>query len=192
MPRLWNATIEEHRRAVRETVLETTAALVRKQGLRAVTMSRIAEQSGIGRATLYKYFPDVETILTAWHERQIDGHLQQLAELRGSDGSFAERLDAVLNAYAFIQRERQEHGHGGELSALLHRGAHAARAEQHLRAFMRDLLAEGAEAGEVRDDVAPEELAGYCLHALAGAGGLPSKAAVRRLVTVTADGLCRR
>lgn len=34
-----------------------------------MTMSRIAEEIGIGRATLYKYFPDVEAILLAWHER---------------------------------------------------------------------------------------------------------------------------
>jgi AcrR family transcriptional regulator len=67
VPKLWNETIEEHRRAVRDAVLKTTAALVTEQGLRGVTMSRIAEDSGIGRATLYKYFPDVESILAAWH-----------------------------------------------------------------------------------------------------------------------------
>ncbi|MDO0911222.1 hypothetical protein QQM39_10250 [Streptomyces sp. DT2A-34] len=41
----------------------------------------------------------------------------------------------------------------------------------------------------MRDDVSPDELARYCLHALAGAGALASKAAVRRLVTVTLAGL---
>ncbi|WP_376776163.1 TetR/AcrR family transcriptional regulator [Nonomuraea jabiensis] len=34
-------------------------------------MTRIAEKVGIGRATLYKYFPDVEAILTAYHERNV-------------------------------------------------------------------------------------------------------------------------
>jgi hypothetical protein len=55
--------------------------------------------------------------------------------------------------------------------------------------MIRDLLTEGAEAGELRDDVAPDELASYCLHALAAASTLPSKAAVRRLVMVTLAGL---
>lgn len=54
--------------------------------------------------------------------------------------------------------------------------------------MIRDLLSEGAETGDVRDDVAPSELVGYCLHAIAAAGSL-SKAAVRRLVTVTLAGL---
>jgi hypothetical protein len=55
--------------------------------------------------------------------------------------------------------------------------------------MIRDLLTEGAETGELRNDVAPDELASYCLHALAAAGSLPSKAAVHRLVTVTLAGL---
>ncbi|MFE6286556.1 TetR/AcrR family transcriptional regulator [Streptomyces sp. NPDC057877] len=187
MPKLWNETIEEHRRSVRDAVLQTTAALVAEQGLRGVTMSRIAEESGIGRATLYKYFPDVESIMAAWHERQITGHLAELAELGDRPGTPGERLEAVLERYALIQQQR--HGHGGELSAVLHRGDHVVRAEQHLRDFVRGLLAEGAQAREVRDDVSSDELAGYCLHALAGAGALPSKAAVRRLVAVTLAGL---
>jgi hypothetical protein len=55
--------------------------------------------------------------------------------------------------------------------------------------MIRDLVAEAAEAGELRDDVAPEELASYCLHALTAARSLSSKSAVRRLVTVTLAGL---
>jgi hypothetical protein len=51
--------------------------------------------------------------------------------------------------------------------------------------MLRDLLSEAALTGHVRDDVAAEELANYCLHALAAASTLPSKAAVHRLVTVT-------
>ena len=175
VPRLWDETIEAHRRAVRDATLDTTAALVAEHGLASVTMSQIAERTGIGRATLYKYFPDVEAILVAWHERQVAEHLAQLAHVRDQAGHAGERLKAVLEAYALIVHEH----HGSDLAALLHRGAHVARAHQQLRDFVRDLLAEGAASGEVRDDVAPEELASYCLHAVAAARGLPSKAAVQ-------------
>jgi AcrR family transcriptional regulator len=185
MPKLWNETIEEHRRTVREATLDTTAALVAEHGLRAVTMSQIAGETGIGRATLYKYFPDVEAILVAWHERQVAGHLEYLAEVRDQARDAGERLEAVLEAYALIQHMH----HRTELAAFLHRGEHVARAQHQLRAFIRDLLAEGAETGELRADVAPDELASYCLHALTAASSLPSKAAVRRLVNVTLAGL---
>ena len=185
VPKLWNETIEAHRRAVREAILDTAAALVAEHGLRSATMSRIAEGAGIGRATLYKYFPDVEAILLAWHERHVGGHLEHLAALRHRGGDARERLEAVLGAYALIQHKRP----ATELAALLHRGEHVARAQRHLTEIIRDLLTEAAESGDIRVDVAPEELAGYCLHALAAAGGLPSEAAVRRLVAVTLAGL---
>jgi AcrR family transcriptional regulator len=185
MPKLWSETIEAHRRGVRDAILDTTAALVAERGLRSVTMSQIAEETGIGRATLYKYFSGVEAILVAWHERQVAGHLQDLAEVRDQAGDPGERLRAVLEAYALISHER----HGTELAELLHRGEHVARAQQQLTGLIRDLLTDAAQAGDLRDDVAPDELASYCLHALAAASSLPSKAAVHRLVTVTLAGL---
>ncbi|MDQ2880797.1 MAG: TetR/AcrR family transcriptional regulator [Actinomycetota bacterium] len=188
MPKLWNDTIEAHRRAVRDATLDATAALVAELGLRSVTMSRIAEQTGIGRATLYKYFPDVEAILLAWHERQIHAHLAQLAEVRDQVGDADGRLEAVLLAYALIAHESHTH-HDSELAALLHRDEHVAPARRQLHDMMRELLAEGARTGNLRDDVTPNELASYCLHALAAVGSLPSKAAVRRLVTVILAGL---
>jgi AcrR family transcriptional regulator len=188
VPRLWNATIETHRQAVRDATVDTTAALVAQHGLRSVTMSQIAEETGIGRATLYKYFPDVESILRAWHEREISRHLEELARARDQAGDAAQRLTAVLRAYARIAH--YSHGqHDAELAALLHRDEHVIRAQRQVQAMIQGVLAEASAAGLVRDDVGVDELAAYCLHALAAAGSLPSAAAVGRLVDVTLAGL---
>ncbi|HEV2712662.1 MAG TPA: TetR/AcrR family transcriptional regulator [Gaiellaceae bacterium] len=188
MPRLWSETIAAHRREVRDAILDTTAALVAERGLRSVTMSEIAEETGIGRATLYKYFSSVEAILLAWHERQITAHLAYLADVRDQAGDSEKRLQAVLEAYALIVHET--HGrHDAELAGFLHRDRQVTRAEHRLHEMIRALLVEGAAIGEHRDDVAADELATYCLHALGAARGLPSKAAVRRLVAVTLAGL---
>ncbi len=187
MPRLWNETIEAHRHEVREAILATTWALVAKRGLRAVTMSQIAEQTGIGRATLYKYFPDVEAILVAWHQRHVAGHLEHLAALRDRADEPGQRLEGVLEAYALISYHRGRHG--PELGPLLHRDETVARAQRQLLDLIRDLLIDVAKTGSLRDDIAPDELANFCVHALTAAGNLPSEAAVRRLVTVTLAGL---
>ncbi|MFC5799787.1 TetR/AcrR family transcriptional regulator [Streptomyces formicae] len=188
MPKLWNETIEAHRHSVREAILESTWTLVTERGLMSVTMTQIAEKAGIGRATLYKYFPDVESILAAHHERHVASHLEHLATLRDQPGDAVERLEAVLEHYALICYHRERHG-TEELSALLHRGELVVQAQRQLIDLFRDLLTEVAATGELRDDVAPGELASYCLHALTAAGSLPSEAAVRRLVTVTPAGL---
>lgn len=185
MPKLWTGTVKAHREAVREATLDTTAALVAEHGLGAVTMSRIAEATGIGRATLYKYFRDVEAILVAWHERQVRGHLAQFAQVREQDASALLRLEAVLKTFALMLHEH----HGSELATLLHGGPHLARAQQELTGFIRDLLAEGASSGELRDDVSPDELASFCLHAMTAASTLPTKAAVYRLVGITMAGV---
>lgn len=185
MPKLWNETIDAHRQAVRDATLDATATLVAEHGLASVTMSQIAEAAGIGRATLYKYFSDIEAILLAWHERQVNRHLAHLAEVRGQAGSAAERLQAVLEAYALISHRH----HGGEYAALLHQGRHVDIARHKLRNMLRDLLAEAADTGDIRNDVAADELANYCLHALAAASSLLSKSAVDRLVTITLAGL---
>jgi AcrR family transcriptional regulator len=183
---LWSETIESHRCAVRDATLDATAALVAQSGLASVTMSQIAKDAGIGRATLYKYFPDVEAILVAWHERQITGHLEQLANVRDKSSEPSQRLRAVLEAYALIAHEHQ---HASDLAALLHRGEHVVAAHQQLCEFIRELLIEGARTGALRADVDSGELATYCLHALTAASGLPNRAAVHRLVAVTLAGL---
>ncbi|MCX4624633.1 TetR/AcrR family transcriptional regulator [Streptomyces albogriseolus] len=190
MPKLWNETIEAHRRDVRDAILDSTAALAAENGLLSVTMSQIAEKVGIGRATLYKYFRDVEAILHAWHAREIDGHLAQLAEVRDRTEGARARLEAVLEAYALITQGSHGH-HDTDLGAFLHRdsGDYLAHAHQHLHHMVRDLLTEAARAGEVRGDIPPAELTGYCLSALAAARTLPSEAAVRRLIMVTLAGL---
>jgi AcrR family transcriptional regulator len=188
VPKLWTETIEAHRREVREAIMDTTATLVAERGLRSVTMSQIAAETGIGRATLYKYFPDVEAILFAWHDRQITGHLDYLAAVRDQAGDVGQRLHAVLEAYALISHESRAH-HGTELAALLHRDEQVAQAQHKLRDMIRELLTEGGKTGHTRDDIPPDELASYCLHALTAASSMPSTAAIRRLVTVTLAGL---
>jgi AcrR family transcriptional regulator len=187
VPRLWTETIEAHRREVHEAIQDRTAELVETHGLRAVTMSQVADATGIGRATLYKYYPDIEAILLAWHERQVDAHLAELGALRDQAGGSLEALEAVLEAYAFIAHQHR----GSNLAALVHQGTHMVHAERRLGKLVRGLIVQTVQAGVVRSDASPEELTQYCLHALSAASQLSTKSAVRRLVAVTLAGLKR-
>lgn len=192
VPRLWSETIDAHRREVRDAILETTAELVAEHGLLHVTMSKIAEETGIGRATLYKYFSGVEEVLHAWHDRQISSHLEHLAALADRAAPPLQRLTSVLEAYAQIQRHRTNHDvqpHGGALAAFLHRDERLVPAERQLHDLVRALLAAAADSGQVRSDVSADELATYCLHALNAAPALASDAAAGRLVGVILDGV---
>jgi AcrR family transcriptional regulator len=185
VPRLWNQTIEEHRRTVHVAILDTTATLVAEHGLAGVTMSRIAQETGIGRATLYKYFPDVESIMVAWHDRQVADHLRQLTEVGTQPGQPDERLAAVLRTYARLSAGHSTH----ELGALLHRTEHVSHARQHLLDFVAGLISDAAAAGRVRDDVPARELAAFCISAMAAANDMREPGALDRLVATALAGL---
>jgi AcrR family transcriptional regulator len=190
MPRIWHETIEAHRDAVREATINATAALLAEHGRSGVTMSQIAKDTGIGRATLYKYFPDVESILSAWHDRQVGRHLRDLRQVRDRAEPGFPRLAAVLTAYARAIAHRRDHDN--DMADLLHRGEHTAAAHRHLGEFVRELIADAATTGAVRGDVPADELTAYCLHALAAAATLRDPAAVDRLVRTTLAGMQAR
>lgn len=181
MPRLWNDTIETHRDAVRGAVLDAAARLFAGHGTLGVTMSAIAQAAGIGRATLYKYFPDVESILLAWHERQMQTHLDELLRIKDQTAGAAQQLEAVLHAYAFLSRS----GRDDADAARLHQAGHAGQVQQHLQDLFAELIQEGADAAAFRTDVAPGELGAFCFHALGAATEMTSHEAVLRLVKVT-------
>jgi AcrR family transcriptional regulator len=189
MPKLWDGTIETHRREVRAAVIAATAALVSQHGLRGVTMSQIAEEAGIGRATLYKYFPDVDAILTEWHDDQVTVHLAQLKALRLRDGTSQEQLRSVLERFSLTMFESAQHGAPAELVASFHAAGRLTTAEQSLQALITELINRAIADGSLRNDIPAKELALYCINAALGSRLLTSKAAVRRLVQITMAGL---
>ncbi|WP_308257832.1 TetR/AcrR family transcriptional regulator [Pseudonocardia lacus] len=170
---------------MRAAAVDVVAELVAERGLTAVTMSAIAERVGIGRATLYKHFPDVETVLSAWHEHHVEAHLQRLTQVRDRTTDPHRALVEVLTTYARSVR----HQRGTDLGAALHDTEHVRQARRRLVDFLRQLLDEAGRRGDVRRDVPVDDLAGYCLHALNAAGGLPDDDGVHRLVAVVLAGL---
>ena len=185
MPRIWNDTIEAHQQAVRDAVLDATATLIGADGFASVSMSAIAEATGIGRATLYRYFPDLDAILAAWHGRQIGQHLQLLEEVAARPADPGVRLAAVFEAYA-----RHAFGHRAHPAPpALHQGDHVQRAHSHLRGFVTHLVADAQRAQAIRTDIAAAELAAYALAALEAAGAQTNKATIGRLVTLVLDGM---
>jgi AcrR family transcriptional regulator len=187
MPKLWTDTVATHREEVRQAVLDAAGQLVARDGLWAVSMSRLAEVAGIGRATLYKYFADVEEVLAAWHARQVSAHLADLAAVAAGPSQPSGRLRAVLERYAHICVQRSRHG--GDVAAAMHRAPGIDDQHRQLQDLMTGLIEEAAAAGTVRADVPAEQLAGFCLAALTAAGAATSPDVVVELVwtALTAD-----
>ena len=169
-------------------MLDAVEVLVADRGVLGVTMSHLAKTTGIGRATLYKYFGDVDEVLAAWHHRHVASHLAELRSLADRPGQSAARLRSVLEAYGRICQQRRRHG-ADVLVAALHRVEQIGSDEQQLGELFSGLLTEAAAVGAVRKDVPPAELASYCLHALKAAGDFGAATATGRLVSVVFMGL---
>ena len=179
MPKLWSDTIVEHRSAVRDAILDATGRLVHRDGLTGLTMTALAEASGGGRATLYKYVPDVAAALTAWQEREIGRHLQRLRTI-AQESPPESRLSDVLLAYARLRRHR----HGDDDDDALHGTIRLAPAESELTALVQEIIDDDTRAGTTRTDLSPQELAAYAVGAIGAAAALPDTTAVSRLATL--------
>ena len=185
MPRIWADTIDTHRRQVTDAVLDATAGLVEEAGPMSVTMSAIAARAGIGRATLYKYFADVESILVAWHHRQFDDRLSQLAALAGSGVG---TLDELIGWALHQRRHLRDHHHssivGTLAEALAAPGSGMPDAvERSVVHALRDVVSDLAQRGEARHDVDPETLARWLLHGIHAPASIGDDAVAAVLAT---------
>jgi AcrR family transcriptional regulator len=184
MPKLWCDTIEAHRSAVADAIMDKTAALAASEGLHAVTMARIAQETGIGRATLYRHFKDVGDILTHWHRRQVSSHLAHLEDIRSKAENPLKALEAVLIAYAH-HRTHDDHG----LVQMLHAQQHVQEAHRHLEGFIARLIADAVVASAIAGNASSLEAARYALAALQALPPSPSRPAVNRLVAMVLKGI---
>jgi len=85
----------------RARVLAAAERLFSTADPRTVTMDRIAKEAGVGRATLYRRYPDPASIAVALldeHERRLQGRLLAGASPLGPGAPPAERLAAFYEA----------------------------------------------------------------------------------------------
>ena len=176
----WDHTVDEHRAVQREFIAAAAWALAQENGPFAITMSQVAEAAGVSRPTLYKYFPDVESMLTAHHRKHVEAHVAELASIVNGPGKPGERLDRLVVAYAEICHHRARHG-SAEIDRLVHSPFELDAAESQLV----DLFARAIrEADTGRRELAPPALAAFAVRALAAAADVPRTKvpAVARLV----------
>jgi AcrR family transcriptional regulator len=95
----------------RARILEAAARLLSEQDGRELTMEQIAHAAGVGKATLYRRYPDVPSIAVALldeHERELQDRLLRGEPPLGPGAPPGERLAAFYRAMVELL-ERQGH-----------------------------------------------------------------------------------
>src|SRR5260370_27792246 len=170
----------------RERVLEA-AKVVFSTGGPEASLEAVARAAGVGIGTLYRHFPTREALFEAVYRREV----QQLADLAEQLKQEAQPIEALRqwmrSNVRFVATKKG-------MSAAL---ALAAYKNSELYSFSFDqltkavggLLDRAIAAGEIRDDISPEDL----LRALVGMCYMQDQpgwqASVLRLVDVFIDGL---
>lgn len=148
------------------------------------TLNRIAKEAGVGIATLYRHFPNRESLALAVYDDVFATEVQPVfAQFERTDAprdvllEFGERLLGVLD---------RERGLVRSLSNLAEAtrelmGRNAAAIEQTVR--------RAQAAGTLRADITPEDIPNLMTMIAAGFGSIPSGAHRRRYLSLVLDSL---
>lgn len=143
-----------------EKILQVARRLFARQGYTATSMRQVAEETGIGKATIYHHFPDKQAIIMALLEQNRAKMDENLAALRAESDPrerfrvAAERsIQYLLESSDIMQIARREVPGGRE---YMMKGFGAFM--QEFRALLGDAVRRGIEQGLFRP-VDPAEAA---------------------------------
>lgn len=144
-------------RSVRDRLIDAAEECLRTKGIRATTVSEVAEAAGVSRGWLYRHFPDKVTLLgavivrlndTFWSEAQA-----MLEQIDGLDRQIAWGVGNGLRAYddpgAVLMKLRTDEPE--EFAACA--GAGVQGMIPDLAEFWSPYLAAARDRGEIRADI---------------------------------------
>jgi AcrR family transcriptional regulator len=139
---------------VREAILDAVERLLARYGYKKTTMDDLAREAGIGKGTIYLYFPSKEEVALSSIDRVVERVYEQLRMIAASGGAAAERLRRMLIARVLVRIENVE-AYSQSLDDLFEalRPAYMARRSNFFAGettVFRRVLVEGRRAGEFR------------------------------------------
>lgn len=168
-----------------DALLGAALAVFATSGVEA-PVRKIADEAGVGVGTLYRHFPQRSDLVVAVFRQQVDA-CADAAKVLAAEHAPAEALALWVQRYAeFIATKRG-------LATALHSGDPAfaplpAYFNKRLRPALEALLGTAAAAGEVRTDIAPDDLL-WAISSLCMSDQGRQSDYTRRMVALLVDGL---
>jgi len=173
----------------RERVLEAAKAVF-SAGSAEASLEAVAREAGVGIGTLYRHFPTREALFEAVYRREV----QQLADLAEQLKQEAKPIDALRQwMRSIVKFVATKKGMSAALTLAVDKNSKLfSSSADRLARTVGGLLDRAIAAGEIRDDISPEDLlravVGMCyMHDQPG-----WQTSVLRLVDVFVDGLRKR
>ena len=178
----------------REAILAAASALFAQRSYADVQMDEVAKQAGVGKATLYRYFPSKEDLYLESLARALDELDERLAAPPPVDAAPREQLTAMVSALIDILAEQLPTLKllGGDHSNLAEQGRRLLRRRSaRIAASMRTVLEAGISAGDFREmdtDITPIVIIGMVRGGIMGAGDRPRDRLERAILDMVLAG----
>jgi AcrR family transcriptional regulator len=149
----WSESLGHHKARQSDQIALTALHIVATEGMPALSMSALARRAGVSRQTLYRYFPDVESVLThAMASSSIEPHLEPVTS--------AETPIEQLEAFVALVLEAAAAGHPPASQyerSLPPEARQAVRDhEQQVEELVVGIITEGVANGSFSPDLVPE------------------------------------
>ena len=156
--------------ATKERLFEAAISLFAKKGYDKVTVDEICEKVGVTKGAFYHHYRSKDQIILE-EFKQMDEHYVRVAEEISSLPSSIEKLRAFNRAAITLMAEL-----GVTLMKVLYhsqiaphmRKPYLADGRRSLYRITGELIREGQERGEIRDDLPSEELAAMLIDCFRG------------------------
>jgi AcrR family transcriptional regulator len=167
------------RRSVRDRLIDAAEVCLRAKGIRATTVSEIAEAAGVSRGWLYRHFPDKVTLLGAAIVRLNEAYWSDahamLVQFDGLDQRIAAGVRHGRTAYddpgALLMKLRTEEP--DEFAACA--GAGVQGLVPDLAAFWSPYLIAARDAGEIHPDADIAEASEWVARVLLSLATMPGE-----------------
>jgi len=179
------ATLRSDAQRNRDRIIDAARRAFAEEGLDA-GVDEIARRAGVGVGTLYRRFPTKQSLVHAIFEQRL-GDLQPAIDAAlARDDAWEGFADLV---HATVAQQAEDHGFGQMV--VLRFGPEAVPDDVRRRFFgpLEELLARAQRAGQIRDDIAADDLRAIIRMAGAAALGAGAGSDCRRHVGLLLDGL---
>ena len=173
----------------RELLLDAATQIFSAGGPQA-SLEAVARRAGVGIGTLYRHFPTREALFEAVYRHEVD-QLAELAERLARDAEPVEALRKWLHANVRLVATKK--GMVEALQLVAHGSSELkAYSFERLTNAIALLLERAVAAGELRSDIAPEDLLRTLVGIFYSQSSQGWQPVALRLVDVFVDGLRRR
>lgn len=156
----------------RAQILEAAALEFRERGFERAKIEEIAHRAGIGKSTVYEYFPSKDILLTEvlsqgmqHMNRLLRDFLRRPATLRAKlEGLFGKAGEMVRDSFVPLMAMREC------APALEFMRTHGQDEQAFIRSLLRESVVHAIEAGEIRHDLDPEFAATMAFALILAAG----------------------